>query len=54
VVGDTGKERYSRIILQDENVLIEDPPDALNTQRRDCRAPAYSNQEPQYSSDAAG
>jgi len=34
--------------------LFEDPPDALNAQRRDGRSPADSNQERQYSSEAAG
>jgi len=34
--------------------IFEGPPDALNTERRNIRSPADSDQEPQYSSDAAG
>jgi len=33
---------------------FEDPLDALNAQLRNGRCPAYSNQEPQYSSEADG
>jgi hypothetical protein len=34
--------------------IFEDPPDALNAQRRNGRTPTDSNQQPQYSSEAAG
>jgi len=34
--------------------IFEDSPDALNAHRRNGRSPAHSNQEPQYSSEAAG
>jgi len=94
VVGDTGKERYFRIIPANRRLgnaqagaytgsldipvrrntslefcwrhdrvaciydnwqsIFKDPPDALNGQHRDGRTPADSNQEPQYTSDAAG
>jgi hypothetical protein len=33
---------------------FEDPPDILNAQRRNGRSPTDSNQELQYSSEAAG
>jgi len=34
--------------------LFEDPPDTLNAQRHNGRSPTNSNQEPEYSSEAAG
>jgi hypothetical protein len=33
--------------------IFEDPPNALNTQRRNGRSPADSDQQPQYSSETA-
>jgi len=34
--------------------IVEDPPDALKAEYRNGHSPAYSNQEPEYSSEAAG
>ena len=34
--------------------IFEDPPDALNTQHRNGRSPADSEQQPQYSVEADG
>jgi len=50
----TGHKTERHIICDNWQSIFEDPPYALNAQRHHGRSPADSDQEQQYSSDAAG